>query len=224
MKKSLVSIVVLAGAALGGAALGGVFAAQRHAAAPRGASLAVATGPAPAASAVFEVAPVAASAADDFRRIAWNELAPQDWDPAKKARGTDVADALADAGPRAVSPRKEARDEMRELQDHAPANPEMDGQRVRIAGYLVPLEETADGMKEFLLVPRAGAGIRTPPPPANQIIDVRPDVPPKDLHAMDAVSITGVLRTERSETAAGASSYRMDAVAIERYRPGHAPG
>ena len=48
-----------------------------------------------------------------------------------------------------------------------------DGENVRIAGFLVPLE-FSDMMvaTEFLLVPTAGACIHVPPPPANQIIKV----------------------------------------------------
>jgi hypothetical protein len=205
---------LLAGATVGGIALGGVVAGWAHPARPA-ASLAAAEA-APAASAVFEVAPVAASATSDFRRIGWDELAPKDWDPMKQLRGTDVS-ALADADPRAVSMLKE----MREVWDHAPANAEMDGQRIRIAGYLVPLDETPAGLKQFLLVPYFGACIHTPPPPANQIIDVTAAVPAKDLHAMDAVWVSGVLRTTRSDTLLGITSYRMDGLAIERYEPAH---
>ena len=48
-----------------------------------------------------------------------------------------------------------------------------DGEIVRIAGFLVPLE-FSDMMvaTDFLLVPTAGACIHVPPPPANQIIKV----------------------------------------------------
>jgi hypothetical protein len=51
-------------------------------------------------------------------------------------------------------------------------NPQLDGQIVRIAGYLLPLEFTGRSVREFLLVPWVGACIHTPPPPANQIVHV----------------------------------------------------
>jgi hypothetical protein len=50
---------------------------------------------------------------------------------------------------------------------------ELDGQRLRMAGYLLPLETSDRKVTEFLLVPWVGACIHTPPPPSNQIVYVR---------------------------------------------------
>ncbi|MDD9173458.1 DUF3299 domain-containing protein [Aliivibrio finisterrensis] len=49
---------------------------------------------------------------------------------------------------------------------------EYDGKKIRMPGFIVPIE--FDGLKttEFLLVPVAGACIHMPPPPANQIVRV----------------------------------------------------
>ena len=49
---------------------------------------------------------------------------------------------------------------------------ELNGQRVRIPGYLLPLEMSDTKVKEFLLVPYIGACIHVPPPPQNQIVYV----------------------------------------------------
>lgn len=50
---------------------------------------------------------------------------------------------------------------------------EFDGTKVRIPGFLVPIEfKDAMVATEFLLVPVAGACIHMPPPPANQIVRV----------------------------------------------------
>ncbi len=49
----------------------------------------------------------------------------------------------------------------------------LDGQRVQIGGYVVPLDFDATTVKEFLLVPFVGACIHVPPPPANQIVYVK---------------------------------------------------
>ena len=49
---------------------------------------------------------------------------------------------------------------------------ELNGQRVRIPGYLLPLERSDTKVKEFLLVPYIGACIHVPPPPPNQIVHV----------------------------------------------------
>jgi hypothetical protein len=50
--------------------------------------------------------------------------------------------------------------------------PELDGQRVKLPGYLLPLEFDDKKVTEFLLVPWFGACIHTPPPPPNQIVYV----------------------------------------------------
>ena len=72
-------------------------------------------------------------------------------------------------------------------------------------------------MTEFLLVPYFGACIHSPPPPSNQIIHVLPKAPAKGLRSMDAVWISGTLRTVRADTSMGVSSYRMDAVLVVPY-------
>ena len=43
---------------------------------------------------------------------------------------------------------------------------DLDGKRVRIGGYVVPLDFEATSVKEFLLVPFVGACIHVPPSPA----------------------------------------------------------
>ncbi len=52
-------------------------------------------------------------------------------------------------------------------------NPELDGQAIRIPGFVVPLDSEGELVKEFLLVPYFGACLHYPPPPPNQIVYVR---------------------------------------------------
>ncbi|WP_415846040.1 DUF3299 domain-containing protein [Stutzerimonas zhaodongensis] len=50
----------------------------------------------------------------------------------------------------------------------------LDGKRIRLGGYPVPLETDNKGRStEFFLVPYPGACIHVPPPPPNQIVMVR---------------------------------------------------
>ena len=49
----------------------------------------------------------------------------------------------------------------------------LNGQDVRIPGYLLPLEASGGKVTEFLLVPYVGACIHSPPPPPNQIVHVK---------------------------------------------------
>ena len=147
-----------------------------------------------------------------FREVTWDDLTPKDWDPLKQFRDMNFG-ALSDADPKAIAMLQR----MRETWDNAPTNVALDGQNVRIPGYLVPLDETKDGLIQFLLVPYFGACIHTPPPPSNQIIEVRPKQPVKGFRPMDTVWVNGTLRTLRSETYMGTSSYRMEALRVEPY-------
>jgi hypothetical protein len=146
-----------------------------------------------------------------FKTISWDELVPKDWDPMKDFKGLDLG-LLQDGDPRAA----QMMQKMREVWDNAPANPALVGQAVRIPGFVVPLEETKDGVKEFLLVPYFGACIHSPPPPANQIIHVLPKSAAK-ARSMDPVWISGTLTTVKTDSYMGASSYRIEATLVEPF-------
>ena len=51
--------------------------------------------------------------------------------------------------------------------------PELDGQSIKIAGFVIPLEFENKRITQFFLVPFYGACIHVPPPPPNQIILVK---------------------------------------------------
>jgi len=146
------------------------------------------------------------------KETAWEELMPKDWDP-MKGLGFGDSGLVAEGS---VKERNLMR-QMREIWDNAPTNPKMDGARVRLPGYVVPLEEVKGELKEFLLVPYFGACIHSPPPPANQIVHVRASTPLKGWRTMDAVWVNGTLKTTRSDSAMGASSYSIADPVVERY-------
>ncbi len=106
--------------------------------------------------------------------------------------------------------------DMRSSWDNAPLNLALDGQVVRLQGYVVPLEDPKAELKEFLLVPYFGACIHTPPPPANQIVHVRADSVPQGLRMMDSVWVSGVLQVQRQSSAMGTSGYAIAAAQAER--------
>ncbi len=174
--------------------------------------------PSASASATSATTPLAASgaakpvAAGSYREITWEDLVPKDWDPAKEFKQANIG-LMKDGDPRATEMLKR----MREAWNNAPTNNELDGVAVRLPGYLVPLDESGNGIKEFLLVPYFGACIHTPPPPANQIILVQPQKPAKGYHSMDTVWISGTLKTLRSDSYMGSSGYRMDSAIVEPY-------
>jgi len=70
-------------------------------------------------------------------------------------------------------------------------NSVLDGQIVRMPGYVLPLEFSGKDVTEFLLVPYVGACIHTPPPPPNQIVHVKADKPVANVTVFSAVWVTG---------------------------------
>jgi hypothetical protein len=148
------------------------------------------------------------------REISWNELVPKDWDPMKEFKGMDLS-ALQDGDPRA----NEMLIKMQQAADNAPTNTALNGVEVRIPGFVVPLEENKGEVSEFLLVPYFGACIHTPPPPANQILHVRPATPAK-FRAMDTVWVSGKLETQRNDSMMGVSGYHMVAQSVTKYTGG----
>jgi hypothetical protein len=75
---------------------------------------------------------------------------------------------------------------------------ELDGQDVRMPGYLLPLEITDGKVTEFLLVPYVGACIHVPPPPPNQIVHVKldPEDGLKSGNLFDPVWVTGKIKAK----------------------------
>ena len=74
-------------------------------------------------------------------------------------------------------------------------NPLLNGQIVRMPGYLLPLEFSGKQVSEFLLVPWVGACIHTPPPPPNQIVHVKPEKPVEMSGMFAPVWVTGQMTT-----------------------------
>ncbi|GAB4437557.1 MAG: DUF3299 domain-containing protein [Rhodocyclaceae bacterium] len=153
-----------------------------------------------------------ATQAEGYRKLDWEELVPKDWQPAAASDVPNLA-WLRDDDPRA----RELLAGLRRALDDAPVVPGLRGARVRLPGYVVPLERKGDELREFLLVPYYGACIHTPPPPANQIVHVKPAKPLRGLHTMDAVWVSGTLDTGRVDTGMGAAGYRLRAEVVTPY-------
>lgn len=150
------------------------------------------------------------------RTITWEELVPKDWDPMALFR--EKPTALIREGSAAE---RELMKEMRDVWDKAPTRDELKGQRVRLPGYVVPLDMVGDKLQDFLLVPYFGACIHSPPPPANQIVHITLKRP-QALRTMDVVWVTGVMGIERQDTGMGVSAYAISADAVEPYKANEA--
>ena len=155
------------------------------------------------------------AAQGDVRELDWEELMPEDWDPftgLEALMGDDVQ-GLADGSAQADRLMTAYREAVRS----APVVGTLDGQRVRLPGFVVPLDFEGTETSEFLLVPYFGACIHVPPPPSNQIVYVKTvaGYPLKEL--FDPVWVTGEIRTEAHLNEVGDAGYTMQATIIEPY-------
>ncbi|GGB95756.1 lipoprotein [Oxalicibacterium flavum] len=151
--------------------------------------------------------------AQEYPEIDWDDLVPKDWDPSKPFKGMEKVMELPDSDPKVA----EFYERMREVWDNAPTVAAMNGRRVKLPGYLVPLDQIKGGVVEFLLVPYFGACVHLPPPPANQIIQVKTPKP-VPLNTMSAVWVSGTLQVKRSDSSMGISGYSMDAKKVVEYK------
>ena len=95
---------------------------------------------------------------------------------------------------------------------------ELSGQRVRMRGFVVPVGFEGSKVKEFLLVPYAGACIHVPPPP-NQIVLIEAATPfEMNFGLFAVVTVTGTLRTVAITTELASVGYHLEADEIENLR------
>lgn len=96
--------------------------------------------------------------------------------------------------------------------------PELDGQMVKLPGFVVPLDVVEGKVASFLLVPYFGACIHQPPPPPNQIVYVT-FADPVELQSMyDPIWVTGTMSLEAYAGGLAEAGYSMAGRAIEKYR------
>lgn len=96
----------------------------------------------------------------------------------------------------------------------------LDGKRVEIAAFIVPLEDDMQESDEFLLVPYFGACVHTPPPPPNQMVYVKMRGGKSvKIGWWDPVMFEGILRLKQVESPYGASYYEMEGITSKPYKP-----
>lgn len=106
----------------------------------------------------------------------------------------------------------------KQQQPSAPVVKALDGQHIRLPGYIVPLEVTEEGrVTEFLLVPYFGACIHVPPPPSNQIVYVKSKVGVKLDELYQPYWIEGAMKVEQSTSELADAGYKMEAEKIYVY-------
>lgn len=105
-------------------------------------------------------------------------------------------------------------------------NQNLNGQRIRLPGYVLPLGVGGRKITDFLLVPYVGACIHEPVPPANQIVRVKFDRGFEVDGQFTPVWVQGVMTTEMANSqlffvdgaASIPSGYTLDAGSIELYK------
>ncbi|WP_285418501.1 DUF3299 domain-containing protein [Pseudomonas sp. efr-133-TYG-5] len=101
---------------------------------------------------------------------------------------------------------------------NAPVVQSLDGQNIRLPGYIVPLEVNEAGRTtDFLLVPYFGACIHVPPPPSNQIVHVKSELGVKLDELYQPYWVEGPLQVKPSSSELADAGYQMDADKIYVY-------
>lgn len=148
-------------------------------------------------SCVFFLFCFSSFAAEEPVELYWQDLLPDGYVPEDNIPEIDHNNAMA------------------QIFANAPVRTDLNGKKVKIPGYVVPLEGDEEKLTEFLLVPFFGACIHVPPPPSNQIVYVSfPEgVVVDDLY--DAVWVTGTLQTEGWKGDLASVGYNMKGESVE---------
>ena len=210
--KTTIALIVAAAALLLVASPAGAFDANAK---PRPKAPATAAGAAPATTpggttapgAQLPAAPAAGGTAAP-RELDWEDLVPAE-SKNRPPSGTPAPmhDYLGEGGLAA-----------QQVMDFA-VNKALDGNNVRLPGFIVPLEVSKEGkVTEFFLVPYVGACIHVPPPPPNQIIYVRDEKGLALESIWEAYWVTGKLSITNRSTRLGAAAYQLAADKVEIYK------
>ena len=96
-------------------------------------------------------------------------------------------------------------------------NENLDGAYIKMPGFIIPFDTSAEGVTNFMLVPYVGACLHTPPPPANQLVMVDAAQPWPGDQLWDPVWVTGTMSTQLQSTSLGQTGYSIVADEMEVY-------
>jgi len=131
--------------------------------------------------------------------ITWDDLLPPDWVPPATSIDHFFDETPAQTLSSAESPVVSA----------------MNRRRVRLPGYLVPIDLEGERVRSFLMVPYFGACIHVPPPPPNQVVFVELEDAVSLADPYGAHWVTGELRTSNSSTDLAEAAYSMRGESVE---------
>jgi hypothetical protein len=150
--------------------------------------------------------------AGEVRVLTWEALVPPDAPKIAPVLTpmhglSKLGTGLAEAAPAA-----------HQIAPDAPVVTALDGQQVRLPGYIVPLEVGEDGRTtDFLLVPYYGACIHVPPPPSNQIVHVVSELGVKVEALYQPYWIEGQMQVKPSTSELAQAGYQMEGEKIFAY-------
>ncbi|HPE60118.1 MAG TPA: DUF3299 domain-containing protein [Thiolinea sp.] len=153
---------------------------------------------------------------EGVRQILWDDLIPEEYDPEKVMLKYQE---LIDNTPEGSPEERVLLDKIMEEFNNAPANDQLNGLRVRIPGFVSPLDERNGQVGEFLLVPYFGSCIHSPPPPVNQTVLVQPQtgksIPMEQIY--EPVWVSGDMKVTLSDTELAQAGYLIENAALEIY-------
>ena len=147
------------------------------------------------------------------RDLAWSEMIPPDAPP-EVPNMTPLHDLSKMSDALAAESAPAAKQDL----PNAPVVKALDGQQIRLPGYIVPLEVSEEGRTtDFLLVPYFGACIHVPPPPSNQIVHVKSEVGVKLDELSQPYWVEGPMQVKPSTSELADAGYQMEAQKIYVY-------
>lgn len=158
---------------------------------------------------------------DGFTDMDWNDLLPEGFKPEQiMAKYQAEIQATEEGSPEERVLYKKVMGEF----NSAGANQSLDGKKVRIPGFVAPLDTNGDLVGDFLLVPYYGSCIHSPPPPAHQTVMVEPaegkSVSLNDIYR--PVWVVGEIEVDEIDTDLAKAGYQIKNAKVVPYtQPAH---
>lgn len=153
----------------------------------------------------------------DIKKIMWDDLIPKGFEADRVIeKYREQLDSIKDG-----TPEEEALlDKIMVEFNNAPSNEEFDGIKVKIPGFISPLNEVNGMVSEFLLVPYFGSCIHSPPPPVNQtvLVEMQKDksIPIEDIY--EPVWVIGKVQVKQQDTDLAKAGYFIQSAELEVYK------
>lgn len=144
-------------------------------------------------------------APSQYQELTWDDLMPEGWEPPYYELVDEFSDPVAHSA------------QAFQAQAPAPLVDSLEGKKMRLPGYVIPVKFDEQGVSEFLLVPYVGACIHVPPPPENQIVYVSLAKPLDSNDLWAPVWVNGTMSLAKAETQYATAGYQIKNARTEVY-------